>query len=125
MGGESSDWVVPFGLVWNRLNPVAGLPNGSLRRNLLIGAGCGEGSLTEPIGATQLWEREVLLMPRTVMHKGHLERGPSRVSAGHLFWWRMSPGYSPLMGADEEGTFATLKTLLRAPIEPKIKEHRG
>jgi hypothetical protein len=22
-------------------------------------------------------------------------------------------GYSPLMGADEEGTFATLKTLLR------------
>jgi hypothetical protein len=27
-------------------------------------------------------------------------------------------GYSPLMGA-EEGTFATLKTLLRALIEPK------
>jgi hypothetical protein len=28
-------------------------------------------------------------------------------------------GYSPLMGADEEGTFATLKTLLRELIEPK------
>jgi adenylate cyclase len=34
-------------------------------------------------------------------------------------------GYSPLMGADEEGTFATLKTLLREPREPKIKEQRG
>jgi hypothetical protein len=28
-------------------------------------------------------------------------------------------GYSPLMGADEEGTFATLKTLLPELIEPK------
>ena len=28
-------------------------------------------------------------------------------------------GYSPLMGADEEGTFATLKTLLRELIEPE------
>ena len=41
-------------------------------RNLLIGAGCGEGSLTEPIGATQLWEREVLFMPRTVVQEGTL-----------------------------------------------------
>jgi hypothetical protein len=31
----------------------------------------------------------------------------------------MSPEYSPLMGADEEGTFATLKTLLRELSEPK------
>ena len=28
-------------------------------------------------------------------------------------------GLSPLMGTDEEGTFATLKTLLRELIEPK------
>jgi hypothetical protein len=27
-------------------------------------------------------------------------------------------GYSPLMGADEEGTSATLETLLRELIEP-------
>jgi hypothetical protein len=34
-------------------------------------------------------------------------------------------GYLPLMSADEEGTFATLKTLLRELIEPKNQEHRG
>ena len=34
-------------------------------------------------------------------------------------------GYSRLMGADEEGTLAALKTLRREVIDPKIKEHRG
>src|ERR1051326_7937162 len=34
-------------------------------------------------------------------------------------------GYSRLMGADEEGTLAALKALLRELIDPKIKEHRG
>jgi adenylate cyclase len=34
-------------------------------------------------------------------------------------------GYSRLMGADEEGTLATLKTLRREVVDPKIKEHRG
>ncbi|MGE5269072.1 MAG: adenylate/guanylate cyclase domain-containing protein [Thiohalocapsa sp.] len=34
-------------------------------------------------------------------------------------------GYSRLMGADEEGTLAALKTLRRELIDPKIKEHRG
>jgi len=29
------------------------------------------------------------------------------------------------MGADEEGTLATLKTLRREVADPKIKEHRG
>jgi TolB-like protein/class 3 adenylate cyclase len=34
-------------------------------------------------------------------------------------------GYSRLMGADEEGTLARLKTLRRELADPKIKEHRG
>jgi TolB-like protein/class 3 adenylate cyclase/dienelactone hydrolase/Tfp pilus assembly protein PilF len=34
-------------------------------------------------------------------------------------------GYSRLMGADEEGTLARLKTLRRELIDPKIKEHSG
>src|SRR4051794_17015415 len=34
-------------------------------------------------------------------------------------------GYSGLMGADEEGTFARLKALRRELADPKIKEHRG
>jgi adenylate cyclase len=34
-------------------------------------------------------------------------------------------GYSRLMGADEEGTLAALKTLRREVADPKIKDHRG
>jgi adenylate cyclase len=34
-------------------------------------------------------------------------------------------GYSRLMGVDEEGTLAALKTLRRELIDPKIAEHRG
>src|SRR5215469_7079049 len=34
-------------------------------------------------------------------------------------------GYSRLMGADEEGTLAALKTLRREVVDPKINEHRG
>ena len=34
-------------------------------------------------------------------------------------------GYSRLMGADEEGTLARLKSLRRTLIDPKIAEHRG
>src|SRR6516162_2387067 len=34
-------------------------------------------------------------------------------------------GYSRLMGADEEGTLARLKTLRLELADPKIKEHRG
>ena len=34
-------------------------------------------------------------------------------------------GYSRLMGADEEGTLAALKTCRRELINPKIAEHRG
>src|ERR1700737_4966910 len=35
------------------------------------------------------------------------------------------PGYSLLMGVDEEGTLARLKALRRELADPKIKEHRG
>src|ERR1700758_3721303 len=34
-------------------------------------------------------------------------------------------GYSRLMGADEEGTLATLPTHRRELVDPKITEHRG
>ena len=34
-------------------------------------------------------------------------------------------GYSRLMGADEEGTLAALKTLRHELTDPKIKVHRG
>ena len=34
-------------------------------------------------------------------------------------------GYSRLMGADEEGTLARLKTHRRELVDPKIAEHRG
>src|ERR1700751_3459289 len=34
-------------------------------------------------------------------------------------------GYSRLMGVDEEGTLARLKTHRRELIDPKIAEHRG
>jgi adenylate cyclase len=33
--------------------------------------------------------------------------------------------YSRLMGADEEGTLAQLKTHRRELVDPKITEHRG
>ena len=34
-------------------------------------------------------------------------------------------GYSRLVGADEEGTLARLKTHRREVIDPKIAEHKG
>src|SRR6478672_12504279 len=34
-------------------------------------------------------------------------------------------GYSRLMGADEEGTLAQLKTLRKALVDPAIAAHRG
>jgi adenylate cyclase len=34
-------------------------------------------------------------------------------------------GYSRLMGADEEGTLAHLKSFRKALVDPKIAEHRG
>jgi TolB-like protein/class 3 adenylate cyclase/Tfp pilus assembly protein PilF len=49
----------------------------------------------------------------------HVERKLTTVLAADV------AGYSRLMGADEEGTLARLKTLRRELIDPKIKEHSG
>jgi TolB-like protein/class 3 adenylate cyclase/Tfp pilus assembly protein PilF len=49
----------------------------------------------------------------------HVERKLTTVLAADV------AGYSRLMGADEEGTLARLKTLRRELIDPKIKEHQG
>ncbi len=34
-------------------------------------------------------------------------------------------GFSSLMGQDEEGTLARIKSLEREVFEPKVKEHHG
>src|SRR5829696_6421727 len=34
-------------------------------------------------------------------------------------------GFSSIMGQDEEGTLARIKSLRREVIEPKVKEHHG
>ncbi len=34
-------------------------------------------------------------------------------------------GFSALMGRDEEGTLAQVKSLRREVIDPKVKEHHG
>ena len=34
-------------------------------------------------------------------------------------------GYSRLMGCDEEGTLAQLKTLRKSIIDPTVEQHRG
>src|SRR6516165_7006768 len=53
-------------------------------------------------------------------------RGPARVDRRLAAILAVDVvGYSRLMGADEEGTLAALKTLRRELADPKIKEHRG
>jgi adenylate cyclase len=54
------------------------------------------------------------------------DRGPARVDRRLAAILAADvAGYSRLMGADEEGTLAALKTLRRELTDPKIKEHRG
>jgi adenylate cyclase len=53
------------------------------------------------------------------MAETRVERRLAAVLAADVF------GYSRLMGADEEGTLAALKTCRREIIDPKIAEHRG
>jgi TolB-like protein/class 3 adenylate cyclase len=53
------------------------------------------------------------------MAKTRVERRLAAVLAADV------AGYSRLMGADEEGTLAALKTCRRELIDPKIAEHRG
>ena len=53
------------------------------------------------------------------MAKARVERRLAAILAADV------AGYSRLMGIDEEGTLAALKTLRRELIGPKIAEHRG
>src|SRR6516162_9786793 len=53
------------------------------------------------------------------MTKPHVERRLAAILAADV------AGYSRLMGADEEGTHATLQAYRREIIDPKITEHRG
>jgi adenylate cyclase len=55
----------------------------------------------------------------TALATGRVERRLAAILAADV------AGYSRLMGADEEGTLARLKTLRRELADPKIKEHRG
>ncbi len=52
-------------------------------------------------------------------NQGRVERKLAAILAADVC------GYSRLMGEDEEGTLAALKTLRRELVDPKIKEHRG
>jgi adenylate cyclase len=49
----------------------------------------------------------------------HLERRLTAILAADV------AGYSRLMGADEEGTLAHLKSFRKALVDPKIAQHRG
>ena len=53
------------------------------------------------------------------MATGRVERRLAAILAADV------AGYSRLMGADEEGTLATLKAIRRELADPKIKEHHG
>src|SRR6516165_4610147 len=55
----------------------------------------------------------------TAMAEERVERRLTAILAADV------AGYSRLMGADEEGTLAALKTLRREVADPKINEHRG
>jgi adenylate cyclase len=56
---------------------------------------------------------------RSALATGRVERRLAAILAADV------AGYSRLMGEDEEGTLARLKTLRRGLADPKIKEHRG
>jgi TolB-like protein/class 3 adenylate cyclase/Tfp pilus assembly protein PilF len=53
------------------------------------------------------------------VERPHVERKLAAILAADV------AGYSRLMGADEEGTLAQLKSHRRALVDPKIREHRG
>ena len=53
------------------------------------------------------------------MSKEHVERRLAAILAADV------AGYSRLMGADEEGTLASLRAHRREFLDPKIAEHRG
>jgi class 3 adenylate cyclase len=69
--------------------------------------------------------RELLARVKSVLRRGAPDRdtGPARRIAAILA--ADVAGYSRLVGDDEEGTLARLKTHRRELVDPKIDEHRG
>jgi class 3 adenylate cyclase len=69
--------------------------------------------------------RELLARVKSVLRRGAPDRdtGPARRIAAILA--ADVAGYSRLVGADEVGTLARLKTHRRVLVDPKIDEHRG
>jgi class 3 adenylate cyclase len=69
--------------------------------------------------------RELLARVKSVLRRGAADRdvAPARHIAAILAADVAS--YSRLVGADEEGTLAAIRTLRRELIDPKIAEHRG
>jgi adenylate cyclase len=57
--------------------------------------------------------------PGCVLSSEHVERRLAAILAADV------AGYSRLMGADEEGTLAHLKSCRKTLVDPKIVEHRG
>jgi adenylate cyclase len=55
----------------------------------------------------------------TTEERGRFERRLAAILAADV------AGYSPLMGADDEGTLAALKAIRRELLDPKITEDRG
>jgi class 3 adenylate cyclase len=69
--------------------------------------------------------RELLARVKSVLRRGTPDREgtPARRIAAILA--ADVAGYSRLVGYDEEGTLAAIRTLRRELIDPKIAEHRG
>jgi class 3 adenylate cyclase len=69
--------------------------------------------------------RELLARIKSVLRRGALDREtiPARRIAAILA--ADVAGYSRLMGCDEEGTVARLRTLRRELIDPEVDVHRG
>jgi TolB-like protein/class 3 adenylate cyclase/tetratricopeptide (TPR) repeat protein len=63
--------------------------------------------------------KHIFRSPGCVLSREHVERRLTAVLAADV------AGYSRLMGRDEEGTLAKLKSSRRALVDPAIAEHRG
>jgi TolB-like protein/class 3 adenylate cyclase len=68
---------------------------------------------------TIVLNKYISLSPGCVLSREHVERRLTAVLAADV------AGYSRLMGRDEEGTLAKLKSFRKALVDPAIAEHRG
>jgi class 3 adenylate cyclase len=69
--------------------------------------------------------RELLARVKSVLRRGVPEREPVPARRIAAILAADVAGYSRLVGDDEEGTLARLKTHRRELVDPKIDEHRG